>query len=31
MIQKFMRLDLAKQLKKNQNDNYMEFADKVGS
>ena len=31
MIQKFMRLDLAKQLKKNQNDNYMEFADKLGS
>ncbi len=31
MIQKFMRLDLAKQLKKNQNDNYMEFADKIGT
>ena len=31
MIQKFMRLDLAKQLKKNQNDNYLEFADKIGS
>ena len=31
MIQKFMRLDLANQLKKSESDNYMEFADRIGT